>query len=175
MRIPQADACASLGLLHGSGRERSARPSALEEYVATLFAQFRNPLFRYLLSLGLTTRVDFQLSAQATVLGEVRATVNVDPLISPTRTSVSTTISDTALRRLPSLNRNFTDFVALTPRHVQQTLGQLFLAGPITVLIAGIVVGQDRQDFDLYIGLAVAISAFAAGVLAAGAASATPA
>jgi hypothetical protein len=67
-------------------------------------------------ALGLTSRADFQLSAQATVLGEVRAAVNVDPLISPTRTSVATTISDTALRRLPSLNRNFTDFVALTPQ-----------------------------------------------------------
>ena len=74
-------------------------------------------------SLGLTTRVDFQLSAQATVLGEVRAAVNVDPLISPTRTSVSTTISDTALHRLPSLNRNFTDFVALTPQISQSGPG----------------------------------------------------
>jgi RNA polymerase sigma-70 factor (ECF subfamily) len=54
MRIPQADACDSPGLLHGNVRERSARPSALEEDVAGLFAQFRNPLFRYLLSLGLT-------------------------------------------------------------------------------------------------------------------------
>jgi RNA polymerase sigma-70 factor (ECF subfamily) len=55
MRIPQADAFASPGLLHGSARERSARFSALEEEVAGLFEQFRNPLFRYLLSLGLTT------------------------------------------------------------------------------------------------------------------------
>jgi RNA polymerase sigma-70 factor, ECF subfamily len=55
MRIPQADAFASPGLLHSSARARSARPSALEEEVTGFFAQFHNPLFRYLLSLGLTT------------------------------------------------------------------------------------------------------------------------
>ena len=68
-------------------------------------------------SLGQSTRVDFALASQATVLGEVRTTaVATDALISPTRTSVSTTVSDTALRRLPSLNRNFTDFASLTPQ-----------------------------------------------------------
>ena len=67
-------------------------------------------------TLGQTSRTDFALATQATVLGEVRAIVTRDAIISPTRTGVSTTISDTALRRLPTLNRNFTDFVALTPQ-----------------------------------------------------------
>jgi outer membrane receptor protein involved in Fe transport len=75
-----------------------------------------------LVTLGQTTRGDFNLVAQATVLTSVMAIVSRDPLISPTRTSVSTSVSDTALRRLPSLNRNFTDFVALTP--------QISTAGP---------------------------------------------
>ena len=69
-----------------------------------------------IVTLGQTTRGDFALVTQATVLGAITAIVTRDPLISPTRTSVSTTVSDTALRRLPSLNRNFTDFVALTPQ-----------------------------------------------------------
>ena len=70
-----------------------------------------------LVTLGQATRVDFALATQATVLGEVTTTATkTDALISPTRTSVSTTISDTALRRLPSLNRNFTDFASLTPQ-----------------------------------------------------------
>ncbi len=70
-----------------------------------------------LVSLGQATRVDFAMATQATVLGEVTTTATKsDALIAPTRTSVSTTISDTALRRLPSLNRNFTDFAALTPQ-----------------------------------------------------------
>ena len=67
-------------------------------------------------TLGQTSRVDFALATQATILTSVTAIVARDPLISPTRTSVATTVSDTALRRLPSLNRNFTDFVALTPQ-----------------------------------------------------------
>jgi hypothetical protein len=70
-----------------------------------------------LVTLGQTTRIDFALATQATVLGEVKTTATTsDALISPNRTSVSTTVSDTALRRLPSLNRNFTDFAALTPQ-----------------------------------------------------------
>lgn len=73
-------------------------------------------------SLSQTTRADFSLATQATVLGEVTTTATRDALISPNRTSVSTTVSDTALRRLPSLNRNFTDFAALTP--------QISTAGP---------------------------------------------
>lgn len=67
-------------------------------------------------ALGQATRVDFALATQATVLGEVATIATRDALISPTRSGVSTTISDTALRRLPTLNRNFTDFVALTPQ-----------------------------------------------------------
>ena len=67
-------------------------------------------------TLGQSTRVDFTLVTQATVLTAVTTTGAVDALITPSRTSVSTTVSDTALRRLPTLNRNFTDFVALTPQ-----------------------------------------------------------
>ena len=67
-------------------------------------------------SLSQTTPINFTLVTQATVLGEVTTVANRDALISPTRQGVSTSISDTALRRLPTLNRNFTDFVALTPQ-----------------------------------------------------------
>lgn len=67
-------------------------------------------------SLSQATRADFVLETQATVLGAVTTTARPDALIAPTRTGVQTTVSDTALRRLPTLNRNFTDFVALTPQ-----------------------------------------------------------
>ena len=69
-----------------------------------------------LVSLSQTTRADFALATQATVLGEVTTIATRDALISPNRTSVSTTVSDTTIRRLPSLNRNFTDFASLTPQ-----------------------------------------------------------
>lgn len=67
-------------------------------------------------TLSQTSRADFALATQATVLSTVTTTATRDEIITPTRTGVQTTVSDTALRRLPTLNRNFTDFVALTPQ-----------------------------------------------------------
>ena len=54
MRIPDADILPVSELLTSATNECSTRRSELEEEVAGLFEQFRNPLFRYLLSLGLT-------------------------------------------------------------------------------------------------------------------------
>lgn len=80
-------------------------------------------------TLGQTTRIDFTLSAQPTQLEAVSVTAASETgLISPTRTGVLTTISDSALRRLPSLDRDFTDFVALTPQ-VSTTLPNGGLSG----------------------------------------------
>lgn len=67
-------------------------------------------------SLSLTTRVNFRLIAQATVLAETRTIGETESVINQSRTGAQTTVSDSLLRRLPSLNRNFTDFVALTPQ-----------------------------------------------------------
>ncbi len=80
-------------------------------------------------SLGETSRVDFRLTPQATTLEAVSVTgVSDNAIISPTKTGVSTSVSDSALRRLPSLNRNFTDFVTLTPQ-VSTTLPNGGLSG----------------------------------------------
>lgn len=67
-------------------------------------------------SLGQTTKADVKLERQATQLEAVTIVSETNAIISPTRTGASTTVGDSALRRLPSLNRNFTDFVALTPQ-----------------------------------------------------------
>ncbi|MBA2271813.1 MAG: TonB-dependent receptor [Chthoniobacterales bacterium] len=67
-------------------------------------------------SLGQASRLDFVLSAQTVVLAGVTVTGERSAIITPTRTGSVTAITDTALRRLPTLNRNFTDFVALTPQ-----------------------------------------------------------
>jgi hypothetical protein len=65
--------------------------------------------------LGSATAVDMRLQRQATELAGV--TVTATPTeFSPTRHGISTVVSDSALRKLPSLERNFTDFVALTPQ-----------------------------------------------------------
>ncbi|HUX35109.1 MAG TPA: carboxypeptidase regulatory-like domain-containing protein [Gemmatimonadaceae bacterium] len=66
--------------------------------------------------LSQVTRVDIEMVTQATQLEAVTVVGAQDPVMSSSHTGVTTTISDTALQRLPTLNRNFTDFVALTPQ-----------------------------------------------------------
>src|SRR5688572_22297782 len=80
------------------------------------------------ISLGAASRADFVLSAQTVVLAGVTVTGERSAIISPTRTGAVTAITDTALRRLPTLNRNFTDFIALTPQ-VSTTLFNGGLSG----------------------------------------------
>jgi hypothetical protein len=80
-------------------------------------------------ALGEITRVDVALQPAAAQLGEITVTATaVDEIFASSRAGVSTTISDSALSRLPSLNRNFTDFVALTPQ-VSTTLPNGGLSG----------------------------------------------
>lgn len=68
-------------------------------------------------ALGQNTPVDFTLTAAATELSAVMVEASAEtPIIAPDRRGTETTISDTLIRRLPTLNRNFTDFVALTPQ-----------------------------------------------------------
>jgi hypothetical protein len=80
------------------------------------------------ISLGQSSRVDFVLSTQTVVLAGVTVTGERNAIISPTRTGTVTAITDSALRRLPTLNRQFTDFVALTPQ-VSTTLFNGGLSG----------------------------------------------
>ena len=68
------------------------------------------------ISLGTTSKLDFTLSEQATQLTGVQIVATTDPVIAPSKTGVGTTITDSTLHRLPSLNRTFSDFVALTPQ-----------------------------------------------------------
>jgi hypothetical protein len=72
--------------------------------------------------LGQTRREDFKLSREAAVLSTVTVTATTDPVINATKSGATTTISDSALRRLPTLNRNFSDFVQLVPQ-VSTTVG----------------------------------------------------
>ncbi len=67
-------------------------------------------------SLGQTTRSDFQLKSQSTVLETVQISAEATPVINPSKTGTGTTMGDSLLRRLPTLNRNFADFVTLVPQ-----------------------------------------------------------
>jgi outer membrane receptor protein involved in Fe transport len=74
----------------------------------------RNDIF---VRLTQTTRVDVQLQQTAVQLAgvEVRATAEAADF-SPSRQGVATTVVDTLIRRMPSLQRDFTDLVRLTPQ-----------------------------------------------------------
>jgi len=61
--------------------------------------------------------VDFNLQQQATQLSGVTVTsTRENAILSPSHKGVSTVITDSSITRLPTLNRNFTDFVSLTPQ-----------------------------------------------------------
>ena len=77
------------------------------------------------ISLGQARREDFRLVREVATLGEVSITASAtDAVINASKTGTSTSISDSALRRLPTINRNFTDFVQLVPQ-VSTTSGAL--------------------------------------------------
>jgi Carboxypeptidase regulatory-like domain len=79
------------------------------------------------ITLGQTRREDFKMVREVQQLGEVSITASTtDAVINASKTGTGTSISDSALRRLPTLNRNFSDFVALVPQ-VSTTTG--FLSG----------------------------------------------
>ncbi len=68
-------------------------------------------------SLGQTIRVDISLKAAVTRLANVEIVASTSgAIMSQSHTGVETTITDSAIARLPTLNRNFTDFVGLTPQ-----------------------------------------------------------
>lgn len=82
------------------------------------------------LRLGQTFEANFRLVPRAAQLTEVVVTATGDQgVIGPSRKGVQTLIGDTALRRLPTLTRNFTDFVALTPQVATAQSGGLTAAG----------------------------------------------
>jgi hypothetical protein len=67
-------------------------------------------------TLGQATRVDFQVREQAVQLGQLEATATRTEVFSPTRQGVGTTVTDTMLRRVPNLTRDYMDLVKLTPQ-----------------------------------------------------------
>ncbi len=69
-----------------------------------------------MIQLGQTSRQDLRMTAQSADLGTFEVRASTDDIISPSKTGTGTTISEESLRRLPSLNRNFTDFVRTVPQ-----------------------------------------------------------
>lgn len=83
-------------------------------------AQTRENVF---VSLTQQTPVDFRLAAQATQLTGVNVVATTSDF-SSTRTGVSTTVRDSLISRIPTLNRDFTDLVKLSPHVSTPVSGQ---------------------------------------------------
>lgn len=70
-----------------------------------------------MISLSQTTRVDIALAQSAVTLSAVTVTgTSYNTTFSPSNQGVSFEVNDTLIRRIPQLNRNFTDLVKLTPQ-----------------------------------------------------------
>jgi hypothetical protein len=68
-------------------------------------------------NLSQVTRADFALAQQATQIEAVTVTAQAEgAIISPDRVGSQTSVSDTMISRLPSLNRDFTDFARIAPQ-----------------------------------------------------------
>ena len=67
-------------------------------------------------ALGQNARVDLSMVQSATQLVGVQVTGASSGVISSSHKGIATTITDSVIARFPSLTRNFTDFVALTPQ-----------------------------------------------------------
>ncbi len=70
------------------------------------------------LSLGQRQLVDFRLVPAAATLAEVtvQGGAALAPVINPNRRGTGTLVDDSILRRSPTLNRNFTDFMTTVPQ-----------------------------------------------------------
>lgn len=99
-------------------------------------------------TLGQTSREDVVLNPQATVLEGVMVTGTRDPIINVTKTGATTTISDSALARLPTLNRNFQDFVQLVPQ--VSTAGAVGLSGAGVNLRQNVIQIDGAQSGDMF-------------------------
>jgi hypothetical protein len=68
------------------------------------------------LSLSQRLTMDVSLKRSAVEVAGITVQGNSDPRLSAERTGATTFLSDTALHRLPTLNRSFTDFVNTSPQ-----------------------------------------------------------
>src|SRR3989440_4025726 len=81
------------------------------------------------LQLGQRFVLDLSLKRSAVQLEAVTVETQSNPLLSQARTGAQTFISDSALRRLPTLNRAFNDFVNTSPQIVKTPGGGTSFTG----------------------------------------------
>jgi outer membrane receptor protein involved in Fe transport len=78
------------------------------------------------LTLGQVLDLELRLTAAPVELSAITVTQEAaNPLISSARTGAGTSVSDSVILRLPTLNRNFTDFISNVPQVVGTSMGGL--------------------------------------------------
>jgi Carboxypeptidase regulatory-like domain/TonB dependent receptor len=119
--VNQQGAYTVLGLEPGSGYRVTIRAIG---YRPEVQENVRVPLSQ-------TARADATLARQAVQVEELVVVADAaGEDFSPSRQGTQTTINDTLLRRLPTLDRDFTDFVKLTPQvQVREGEGGITAAG----------------------------------------------
>ena len=101
-------------------------------YRVTIRAIGHTPVIRdgVRVPLSQTVRTDVTLARQAVQVEELVVVADAAAEFGPSRQGTQTTINDTLLRRLPTLDRDFTDFVKLTPQvQVREGEGGITAAG----------------------------------------------
>ena len=95
-------------------------------------------------SIGQVTPADFRLTAQAVQITGVEVVATSD--FSATRTGVMTSVSDTTISRLPTLNRDLTELVKLSPHVVLQNDGGPSAVGGYNRLNNFTIDGANQND-----------------------------
>jgi hypothetical protein len=97
-----------------------------------------------------TARADFVMARQAVQLQELVVSGQQSIDFAPTRTGAQTVVSDSLVRRLPTLNRQLQDFVKLTPQVTTNpdpnAAGELSVAGQNSRFNAIQVDGTTQND-----------------------------
>ena len=88
-----------------------------------------NDLTGVQLNLGQRFTANFELTQSVVQVQELTINAAVDPLINKGRTGAASTISDSAIANLPTLSRNFTDFVVTSPQVVATPNGGPSIGG----------------------------------------------
>jgi len=100
---------------------------------------------RLTLTLGQTLRLDGALQAAGSELTPVTITAEADPTFSPSHTGIGSIVSDSELRRLPTVNRDVYAFVQLTPQ--LSTWYGLSAGGENTVFNSLLLDGANERAF----------------------------
>lgn len=82
------------------------------------------------LSLGQVLELNIEMTRAAVQLGEIIVTPDEqNPVFGPEAQGTQTSFTDSTLRRLPTLDRDFQDFVRLTPQVAERDEGGISVAG----------------------------------------------